>query len=367
MLPSKLRYWLFDTLSVQTMRYVSAIPTRDAYGLTKTVYDMIREDFFKNGSLTSRSSVPELMAAIWTAGRESMLVPDKVDRTTKDAISAVLSQMNDCPYCEDMLISLVHAGGEHQAATEIFSGSAFDAPEDQLRRRLEWVRALATSCGGNLPPTPFSEEQIPEVIGTLLGMSDINRFSHVVMSDSPVSAPFGLQSLKAMALKLFGSELTVTRQAKLLPGRTLDLLPSADLPDDMAWARPNPRVANALARYANVVEVEGEKVISTQARNVIRASLDEWNGEQMPLDSEWFNRPVALLTGEDRATARLAIVVGKASYRVTEQMVTDVLGCEADQERFVRILAWSTSMAARRFAQIVASRIEAPALKAVAA
>ena len=34
MLPATLRYWLFDTLSVQTMRYVTAIPTREAKGLT---------------------------------------------------------------------------------------------------------------------------------------------------------------------------------------------------------------------------------------------------------------------------------------------------------------------------------------------
>jgi hypothetical protein len=44
MLPSKLRYWLFDTLSVQTMRYVSAVPARQASGLTRRVYEMIRED-----------------------------------------------------------------------------------------------------------------------------------------------------------------------------------------------------------------------------------------------------------------------------------------------------------------------------------
>ena len=81
------------------MRYVTAVPTREARGLTKAVYDQIREDFFKNGSLTSRSRVPELMAAIWTGGREAMLVADKVDRTTKDAITALLSRINDCPYC----------------------------------------------------------------------------------------------------------------------------------------------------------------------------------------------------------------------------------------------------------------------------
>ncbi|TDG12847.1 hypothetical protein E2F43_14910 [Seongchinamella unica] len=358
MLPAKIRYWLFDTLSVQTMRYVTAVKTREAEGQTREVYKMIREDFFKNGSLTSRSRVPGMMAAIWTVGREAMLVPDKVDRTTKDAISAVLSQINDCPYCEDMLISLVHAGGEHDAAMEIFAASKFDQPDNLLRRRLEWVATLATSCGEPLPETPFSEEQLPEVIGTLMGMSDINRFSHVVMTGSPVSAPFGLRSIKALALRLFGSELEVTRQVELEPGRALPLLPEAELPSDMEWARPNPRVADAVARYAAAIETEGAKEISAPVRSAVTASLKRWNGETMPLDGRWIDEDIESLSGEDRAIARLAIVLAKASYRVTDDMVRDVLGDSADEERFIRILAWSSSAAARRFAEIIVSKIE---------
>ena len=69
MLPKKLRFWLFEALSLRTMRYVHAIPRRKATGLVAQVYDMIEEDFFINGSLISRSKVPELMAGIWTAGR----------------------------------------------------------------------------------------------------------------------------------------------------------------------------------------------------------------------------------------------------------------------------------------------------------
>jgi AhpD family alkylhydroperoxidase len=369
MLPSKLRYWLFDTLSVQPMRYVSATSHRDAEGLTREVYEMIREDFFRNGSLTSRSKVPELLAAIWTAGRESMLVEDKVDRTTKDAISAVLSQINDCPYCEDMLISLVHAGGDHEAAEEIFSGSGFEDSQDLLRRRLEWVTALATFCRDPIPETPFSAEQLPEVIGTLMGMSDINRFSHVVMTDSPVSAPLGIESIKAWGLRMFGSELKVTRQVPLEPGRALSLLPPAELPEDMQWASANPRVADALSRYTAAVEREGSKVIPPAAREVVIDTLARWGGEDMPLDNRWIDDDLGSLSGQERAIARLAIVVGKASYRITEQMVEDVLGPDRDEARFVRILAWSTFAAARRFAQITADRVaEAPSrIQAVAA
>lgn len=358
MLPSRIRYWLFDTLSVQPMRYVSAVPARQAQGLTKQVYAMIQEDFFKNGSLTSRSKVPELMAAIWTGGRESMLVADKVDRTTKDAISAVLSQINDCPYCEDMLISLVHAGGDHEAAKDIFSQNGFDSSDEILRRRLEWVIAIAGASDSEIPETPFTPEQLPEVIGTLMGMSDINRFSHVVMDGSPVAAPLGLRSIKAWALRMFGSELSVTRRVPLVPGRALGLLPHAELPADMQWARLNPRVADAVSRWTAAVEREAAKVISPQVREAVTRSLHDWKGEKMPISREWIDEPAEGLNDDDAAIARLAIVLAKASYRVTEKMVADVMGEQQDEERFIRILAWSSFTAARRFAQLVAKQVE---------
>jgi len=83
MLPKRLRFRLFEVLSLKTMRYVHAIPRRNASGLVAQVYSMIEEDFFINGSLTSRSKAPALMAGIWTAGRESILVHDRMDRITR--------------------------------------------------------------------------------------------------------------------------------------------------------------------------------------------------------------------------------------------------------------------------------------------
>jgi AhpD family alkylhydroperoxidase len=142
MLPRALRVRLFETLSLKTMRYVHAVPRRKATGLLAQVYDMIEEDFFINGSLTSRSKVPALIAAIWTAGRESILVDDRLDRTTKEAMNAVLSQVNDCPYCGDMLISLVHAGGQHEAASNIFAENEAAIADGTLRTRLAWASRL---------------------------------------------------------------------------------------------------------------------------------------------------------------------------------------------------------------------------------
>ena len=49
MLPKKLRFRLFEILSLKTMRYVHAVPRRKATGIVAQVYKMIEEDFFVNG------------------------------------------------------------------------------------------------------------------------------------------------------------------------------------------------------------------------------------------------------------------------------------------------------------------------------
>ena len=187
-------------------------------------------------------------------------------------------------------------------------------------------------------------------------MSDINRFSHVVMEASPVSAPLGVQSGKALQLRLFGSELVPTRRLLLEPGRSLPLLPPAELPEDLDWARPNPRVADALARYAAAIEREASSAISERVRRTVEKSLSEWQGEQMPISRSWVETALAGLSGEDAAIARLAIVLAKAPYQVDDALAEAVLGDERDENRFVKILAWASFAGARRFASLVAER-----------
>ena len=133
-------------------------------------------------------------------------------------------------------------------------------------------------------------------------------------------------------------------------------IPPAELPADMRWAEPNPRVADAVARWAATVEREGARVIPARVRKVVSDALSTWEGEPMPLDGRWVDDDLGTLVGEERAIARLAIVVAKASYRVTDAMVVDVLGEARDEARFIRILAWASFTAARRFARVVARK-----------
>jgi hypothetical protein len=281
-------------------------------------------------------------------------VDDHLDRTTKEAMNAALSQVNDCPYCGDMLISLVHASGEHDAASCIFGEKEADIADSTLRKQLSWVKSIATPGSKMDMPVPFTAEELPEAIAALMAMSDINRFSHVVMNGSPVSAPLGLQYVKAPALRLFGGELRATHIKPLTPGRALPLLPPAPLPVDMKWATPNPRIADALARWTAAVELEASWAISTEVREFVVRNLQHWDGGLMPLSRSWVDFEVSMLTGQGRAIARLALVLAKAPYQVDETLVEDILKDDRSEERFIRILGWASFSGARRFAQRIA-------------
>ena len=297
-------------------------------------------------------SVPNLMAAIWTSGRETMLVDDHLDRTTKEAICGVLSDLNDCPYCGDMLISLVDAGKEHDAASAIYEGGVGRIEDPRLREQLAWVQAVGTAGLRDIPPCPFTPEELPEVLGSLMAMADINRFSHVVMDGSPVNLPFGLQR---PALRLFGRELEATKTSSAEPGRALDLLPPADLPDDLAWAAPNPRIADAIARWTAVVARETAEVIPAAVRELVESNLRGWNNEEMPLSRSWVEKELGDLEGDDRDIARLALLLAKAPHQVSADIVEGLAA--GGEERFVRILAWAAFVGARRFVGIVADNV----------
>ena len=162
------------------------------------------------------------------------------------------------------------------------------------------------------------------------------------------------------ALRMFGSVLKTTTECPIQPGRALDLLPPAPLPDDMYWAEPNPRIAAAVSRWAGVVERESAGVVKPHIRNLVHDNLLCWMGEPMPISRSWVEKEVEGLTGPDRAIARFALVLAKAPYQVDEALVGQILREDRAETRFIRILAWASFSAARRIAKRVADTVHGP-------
>ena len=357
LLPETYRNELFDSLSTRTMRYVSAVPLSKARGLTARAYSQIVEDFFINGSLTSRSKVPNLLAAIWSIGRETILVEDALDKVTKEAMAATLSSVNDCPYCGEMLVSLVHAGDKPEVAASILSETEASVSDRVMAERLAWVRAAATA-GAEMPRNvPFSDEELPEALGTLLAMSDINRFSHIVMAGSPVKVPFDSKRVKSVALRMFGRELVPTQSKQVEPGRSLELLQRAELPADLGWASPNPRIARALAQASAAIDREAADLINQKTMDHVHTQLNAWNGEPMPMSRTWVDKEVQGLRGTQRTIARFALLMAKASYQIDDQTNRELLREVNGETNFIKTLGWCSFTSARHLTSRIANNI----------
>jgi hypothetical protein len=95
-------------------------------------------------------------------------------------------------------------------------------------------------------------------------------------------------------------------------------------------------------------------VISPEVGAVVHRSLRNWQGKVMPISRSWVDREVEGLNAGDRAVARLALVVAKAPYQVGESLVKPVLRAANDEERFIRILDWSSFVGASRVARFIA-------------
>ena len=355
MLPQEFKLRLFDRMSIKTMRYVRSLPKAQTDELGAEVLRQLEEDFFVNGSITSHSAVPELMAGVWLGGRESVLVSDQLDRMTKEAMSATISRANDCPYCGDMLISLTHGRDQHAVARAVYRGEEARLAPSLLRTRLLWAESAAHGRASPGQPTPFTDAELPEAIATVFSFAYINRMSHVLMDGSPVDRPLGSKALKSGALRLFGSELSDVSTRVLQAGRALSLLPPAEPPSDVRWALPNPRIADALSRWIAAVERRAAAHISPRVRERIRQTVATWRGEQAPISRSWVEAHLKGLDGNDRNVARLLVLLAIASYQISEDVVLPILGQERDQARLVSVLAWGAITVARHIAAQLAS------------
>ena len=346
MLPAKLRNTIFDKISGVTMRnFFNPLTLKEAEGLAKEVLLQSEQDFFVNGTITSHAACPILMAGMWVGGREIALTNQHLPAWLKKAMGAALSEVNRCPYCEDMLLSLTHGAKQNNVANSLRK-NVMDAIDDELTlKRLQWTKASITRHANELQDPPFSQEEMPEALGTLIVFNYTNKISDFTLDGSPVPS-----SLRTGALKLFGLELQESSELDLAHGASLYMLPEAELPEEFCWAEGNQLVSDTLARWNRVVEEEIDHALSREAQQVIRENLATWQGGQAPLSRRWVEEDVQGLQGEERDKAKLVLLVAKASYQLDDGLIEAVRQQGVSEANLVRLGAWGAFMGAKTVA-----------------
>ena len=346
MLPAKIKNSMFDKISGVTMRkFFHPSTLLRAEGLTKEVLLQSQRDFFINGTITSHAACPSLMAGMWVGGREIALTNQHLPAWLKKAMGAALSEVNQCPYCEDFLLSLTHGAKKNTVANSLRKNKMEWIDDERTLKQLQWTKASITKNAKELLDPPFGPKELPEALGTLMVFNYTNKISDFTLNGSPVPS-----SLRSGALKLFGMELQESSALNLEHGASLSLLPEATLPDEFHWGADNSLVADTLSRWNHVIEKEINHVLSEEAQHMIRDTLSAWQGGQAPLSRRWVEGEVEDLQGEERDKARLVLLIAKASYQVDDGIIEQVTQHGADEADLVRLGAWGAFMGAKTIA-----------------
>lgn len=320
-----------------SIRYIHSLPRAAAESLSDKVLRQVRREFGAEVEpFTLHLPLPELLAGVWMACRETLLAGSG-RRDAKEVVAAAVSALNRCPFCVDA----------HSIMVLESSGHDFPTLDDPfLCESAAWASATRTPGSPILLKPPFSPEEAPAFIGTALLFHYINRMVTILLGPSPLPFTSGLPKKVSMRMAawFFGGAIRRPKE----PGASLDLLPEAPLPEELFWARPSAPVAGAFARFAGAVECAGAMALSGEVRKTVNNAVEKWNGSDPGMDGGWIAEATDHLEKPDKTAGRLALLTALAPYRLDDSIVRAFSADFPGDDRLISALAWSSFTAARR-------------------
>ncbi len=174
---------------------------------------------------------------------------------------------------------------------------------------------------------------------------------NIFLDDSPIPVPSFLKWLKAplgrLAGSLFGKRILAL---SVEPGDSMSLLPDAPLPDEFSWAKSNPTIAGAFARFAAVIEEAGQSVVPVRVRELVQEHVNSWNGEDPGMSRQWVEDAVAEFSDDEKASGRLALLAALTSYQVDEDLIKNFRQHFPTDQQLISTAAWASYTATRKVA-----------------
>jgi len=291
--------------------------------------------------------VPGALSACWAIIREPTH-GRRVGRATKEAVAAAVSATNTCPYCVDVHTTTLHALGQRSPAAAIASGQPDTIADPDLHAVVAWARATRHPDALILRQRPFPDDHAPELVGVALAYHYINRMVNIFAAASPF--PVATPRLKPLMKRVASPAFRRLLSREVDPGASLDLLPPAPLPDDLAWAHADPIIAGAYGRAAAAFDTLGRQALPDPVRDLVTARLTTWRGEDPGLSRGWADSAIQALPAPQRPQGRLALLAALASYQVDAQVLDDARTRPgpAGDATLVATAAWASFAAARR-------------------
>jgi alkylhydroperoxidase family enzyme len=330
------------------VRYVSVVQPVQARGVVAAVYAHIERDYGTIAApIAVHSPAPPLLAASWVLLRETMVATGLVDRPAKEAIATAVSLGNACSYGVDLHLTTLELLNERRDAAIGTDNAAAARADHAIRGISEWARAAGSRQAAASTGPPVPADQVTELVATVVAAHYLNRMATVFLPESQL--PDGLPpSARGAALRLFGRCVLLAACRTQRPGISLDLLPDAPLPDDLAWAKDNPTIARAFARSAAAIDKAGTRCLSPAIRGLVRQELAAWQGDSSDFDRDWLNRTVSSLPVAERPAGHLALLTALAPHQLDSSVVRRLRRLGATERTLVEVTSWASMAAARQ-------------------
>lgn len=334
----------------RAIQHIRPVSRKRASGLVALVYDQLEQEFQLAPPLTVHSAAPRLLAAVWSATRETLVVGD--GRITKEAVAAAVSAANACPFCIDVHSVMLEAGSQRDVAVAIATQQLEDVKDPQTRALVRWSLATTRPLDSRTLMPPLPAGAATAYAGTAIVFHYINRVVNVFMREgSPLALPVGLGWLRAgvsaIAARTVGRAILEKAAA---PGASLGLLAGFDKVSGIAWIDEHPTIGPALSRLFGVAREGGVDLMSDSTLSEVEASLLKWSGEDPPIGRGWLTEALATVRPDDAPAARLALLSARCAYQVGDDDVAAFRARHASDDALVRIVAFGAAAAARRVA-----------------
>ena len=136
------------------------------------------------------------------------------------------------------------------------------------------------------------------------------------------------------------------RQPKT-PGESLKFLPPAELPPDLHWAKANPIVAQAFARFSTVINQAAEQSKPLQVQKHVLSLISKWQGEPAGPSKRWINEETKDFDEPAKTVAQLTLLASVAPWQIDESIILKFKQYVPEDHSLVSTLAWG-NLAARR-------------------
>jgi AhpD family alkylhydroperoxidase len=321
------------------IRYIQQIRPHDARGLLVPVYAQIKMDFGRVVEpFLLHSLIPELLAGAWMACRETELV-GAVPRIVKEAVATAISMKNKCPYCVDAHTIMLKAGGEKEIPNAIVKSKYGKIENEKTRTVLEWLQNPSK-------PKPFNAQEAPEIIGTAVYFQYINRIANVLLGETPL--PTNQRLLKGTMLNVATQMFSSAVKRPKKTGDSLQFLPEAKLPKDLAWARGTTNVEGAFSRFASAVESAGENGLPKEVRLEVSKRIEAaFTGKG---DSELVNFGDQALD----SAAEIAFLAAVSARSVNDRVILAFRKHYPGDTQLLGALSWASFATARKIGSQIA-------------